>query len=92
MASLLEQLQYLQRQLKHRAPRIKKSAYLTDLSFSPVNRDGFTVTATWGNTSNSGDNSGSTQFTFKGAVLKKSVCLTTETMIKDILRKRGVPV
>jgi hypothetical protein len=102
MTSLRRELQYLKMQLMQRAPRIKKSAYLADLSFSSIDRGEFTVTASWGNTSSSGDNSGSTQFVFnldnfsqlnlKGAVLKKSVCLTTETMIKDILRLRGVPV
>jgi len=98
MSQLQRAMQGFQGELRRRAERIRRGAYLLRVDFSPVESGSFEVTAVWKR------QDGTEEKYIKiytpeivlasngpsGVRLRKRACRTVDELIRDILTQRGV--
>ena len=98
MSYLQRAMQGFQRDLRNRAERIKRGAYLTSVEFSPVSVSQFDVTAHWldkDGTKRSYTKHYAPEVVLasqgvRGFTLKKKSCRFVDEFIRDVLAIRGV--
>lgn len=98
MSQLQRAMQGFQSEFKRRADRVKRSAYLVELNFSPVESSKFTVTASWKNKDGQFESfsklyTPEAVFSYsgpRGTRLAKKACRVVDEFTREVLAKRGV--